>query len=148
VSSQPSDLLAFRIPISDGPDGRVGYMYFAELADGDWRLSMKERGAHEAKTGTNRQAGADAVADALEAFGNIRVQTYNRMRSVLINVPEQRPGFRGNYRQKVMALENVKFHKSRNMLLQTCREVGAKLREYGWPVPAERVLNDGTVLGF
>ena len=146
----PDGLLTLRIPISDGPDGRVGYMYFTELADppGGWRLSLKERAEHDAMTGTDRQSGIDALASALEAFGNTRIQTYERMRSILANVPESRPGFRGNYRQKVMAMENNRFHTSRNMLDTTCLQVGDRLRHFNWPAPDERVLNDGTVLHF
>lgn len=144
-------LLSLRVPISDGPDGRVGYMYFTEQPTdppGGWRLSLKERDEHDAMTGTDRQSGIDALASALEAFGNTRIQTYERMRSILSNVPETRPGFRGNYRQKVMAMENVRFHKSRNMLVKTCLQVGERLWLFSWPVPDERVLNDGTVLKF
>lgn len=140
--------LSLRIPISDGPDGRVGYMYFHETDTGGWRLSLKERDEFDAMTGPDRQSGIDALASALEGFGNSRLSVYHKMLVSLQNVPTARPGFRGNYRARVQASENVRYNKSKQMLTQTCREVGDRLREFGWPVPSERMLNDGTTLVF
>jgi hypothetical protein len=137
-----------RIPISDGPQGRVGYLFFRELETGDWRLSMKEHGEHDSTTGKDHTEGVEALASALEGFGNSRVELYNKVMSALITAPIYRPGFRGNYRRKITAMENVRYHKSRNMLVTTCQQVGDKLREFNWPVPHARKLNDGTELNF
>lgn len=139
--------LSLRIPINDGPDGRVGYLYFTETPEG-WRLSLKERGEFGASTGTDRQAGVDAIANSLEAFGNAREATYQRATATISNAPTYRPGFRGDFRERLQTQERVKFHNHRNMLLKTCLQVGERLKEFGWPVPDVRVLNDGTVLRF
>lgn len=151
MTPMTTELLTFRIPISDGPDGRVGYMYFSEQPTdppGGWRLSLKERDEFDAMTGPDRQSGIDALASALEGFGNSRLAVYHKMLVSLQNVPTSRPGFRGDYRARVLASENVRYNKSKQMLLTTCKQVGDRLRVFGWPVPGERRLTDGTLLVF
>lgn len=137
-----------RIPISDGTDGRVGHLFLTELPDGSWRLTHKERSEHEAKTGTDRTEAVEAVAAQLEEFGNARIKIFEQMQKILPTVPEHRAGFRGNYREKVRSLENVRFNRMKNSLRDTGLKLGEHLALHGWPIPKERVLVDGTVLKF